>query len=586
MNERKEQNQFSEKMFQKLWFPAMASSVGLALGDMADAVVVGQKMGATGLAAISLALPIYMIINVFVHGLGIGGSIRYSKLLGAGQDQEARKSFHQIVEITLLFAILLSVLGSVGQILLLRLLGVQPSDGAVFTACRDYVSVIVMGMPILFLSYILNYYLRNDNMQTLATVGFTIGNLADLGMNVLFVLVLDYGASGAAFSTVLGQLIAVVIYAIAIVKKKQTLSFQYEGLDCDALKTAWKCFITGFSTSVQFIWQFLFLLIVNHALMYYAGGEGVAVFDMVQNMSYLILYLYDGTAKALQPLVSTYCGERNPVGEKSVRELGIRYGSAVGIPVSLLLAIMAPTVCRLFGLNTDSLIGMGGLAIRLYCLGAPIGGLNLMLEGYYQACEREKPAFILATLRGALVLIPCTLILIPFGLTLFWILFPLTEVVSLLFFLIWKRGESKRSAKIQVGESRVFRKTIANKNEDLKVLLSEVEIFCESWNANSRQTYFVNMAVEEICVLIMKKAFTEDGEGYIQLTVIALENGEFELHIRDNARMFNPFAVARSQGENQEEYDMDTAGMRVISSKAKHFFYRQYQGFNTLVVRV
>jgi Na+-driven multidrug efflux pump len=69
-------------MFFKLWIPATISSVGLALGDIADAVVVGQKMGVTGLAAISLSLPIYMVINVFMHSLGLGGSAKFSKLLG------------------------------------------------------------------------------------------------------------------------------------------------------------------------------------------------------------------------------------------------------------------------------------------------------------------------------------------------------------------------------------------------------------------------------------------------------------------------------------------------------------------------
>ena len=43
---------FTGKIFARLWAPAMASSVGWAFSDMADAVVVGQKLGTTGLAAL------------------------------------------------------------------------------------------------------------------------------------------------------------------------------------------------------------------------------------------------------------------------------------------------------------------------------------------------------------------------------------------------------------------------------------------------------------------------------------------------------------------------------------------------------
>ena len=68
---------FTGRMFRGLWIPAMLSSLGWALSDMADAVVVGQRLGAVGLAAISLILPVYMINCMFAHGLGLGGSVRY-----------------------------------------------------------------------------------------------------------------------------------------------------------------------------------------------------------------------------------------------------------------------------------------------------------------------------------------------------------------------------------------------------------------------------------------------------------------------------------------------------------------------------
>ena len=54
-------DRFTARMFRGLWVPAMLSSLGWALSDMADAVVVGQRLGAVGLAAIGLILPVYMI---------------------------------------------------------------------------------------------------------------------------------------------------------------------------------------------------------------------------------------------------------------------------------------------------------------------------------------------------------------------------------------------------------------------------------------------------------------------------------------------------------------------------------------------
>ena len=67
-------DRFTGPMYRRLWGPAMLSSLGWALSDMADAVVVGQSLGTTGLAAISLILPVYMINCMIVHGLGTAGS--------------------------------------------------------------------------------------------------------------------------------------------------------------------------------------------------------------------------------------------------------------------------------------------------------------------------------------------------------------------------------------------------------------------------------------------------------------------------------------------------------------------------------
>lgn len=59
-----------------------------------------------------------------------------------------------------------------------------------------------------------------------------------------------------------------------------------------------------------------------------------------------------------------------------------------------------------------------------------------------------------------------------------------------------------------------------------------------------RQRYLVDLTVEEIGVVIISKAFASQPDGYIQLTLIACEDGGFQLHVRDNAAGFDPFSLA------------------------------------------
>ena len=92
----KKEDYFIPRMFYKLLIPSVFSSFGFALADMADALVLGQKLGETGLAAISLCLPLFMLINIFMDTLGIGGSVYFSQKLGEGYAEKAVHCFNRI----------------------------------------------------------------------------------------------------------------------------------------------------------------------------------------------------------------------------------------------------------------------------------------------------------------------------------------------------------------------------------------------------------------------------------------------------------------------------------------------------------
>ena len=202
--ERKQENYFTAKMMRRQLVPSLISALGLAFGDIVDALVVGRQMGVTGLAAISLTLPVFMVINVVMHGFGIGALCatqcfwqkgrrkkRWGRISGDSSDCRTardracagRESFSSADSL---------------------FLGTVPEDGIFYEAAGTYAGIILGGIPLFFLAYISNYYLRNDDCQRLAGVGFTIGNLSDIGLNFLLVWGLDLGVAGAAWATLAG----------------------------------------------------------------------------------------------------------------------------------------------------------------------------------------------------------------------------------------------------------------------------------------------------------------------------------------------------------------------------------------------
>lgn len=577
--DKKETNYFALRMFIRQFVPIIISSVGLAFADIVDTVVIGNSMGVTGLAAISLSLPIFMIINIIMHSLGIGGSIRFSKHLTYGEKEEATEGFRGIIYTAILISILMVVFGNCFIDDVIRVLGASDTDTLLFIATKEYVRIIISGMPLFFFSYIMNYYLRNDDKEKLASIGFTIGNISDIVLNIVFVLLLDMGVTGAAYATLSGLMISSCVYLIGLYKNPGNIRlfpFKFK------LKGNLECFRVGFSSSSQYIFSMIFLWLTNQILMKLSGSTGVAVFDVIQNASFLILYLYDGTAKAMQPLVSTYFGEKNQKGWKYILKLGILFGSVAGIIAIAMIMIFPQLICNLFGITGGKALQMGMYALRVYGCGAAFAGISILLESYYQSIEQEKKAFMITLFRGSLFLIPFMLLFAWIGIDWFWLFYPVTEIVSLTVFLIWKK--IKKGGEKDFNEEEVLSRTIRSLGDDLQFLLKDVEEFCEKWGGDRKQQYFVNMAVEELCVSIMTKAMVDKG-GFIQLSLIA-EEKEFELHIRDSAVTFNPFDMQSASTVPGETFDIDAVGVMIIKNKSKFFSYRKYQGFNTLIVRI
>ncbi len=573
-------------MFRRLWAPAMISSLGWALSDMADAIVVGQRLGTVGLAVISLILPVYMVNCMFAHGLGLGGSVRYARLLGEGKPNEAKNNFAQIFTMALVFSVGAAVLGTVFLTPLLRVLGTRPEDGALFEATRGYLRIQLLATPLFYLSNIFNYYLRNDGSEKLAGAGSVIGNVCDIALNILLVLVMHMGTAGAALATALGQIITISVYLPGFFRKGHVLRFTPPGAGW--IGRSLSMLRAGLATSVQYMYQMVFFLLCNHLLMRLGGETGVAVFDILQNTSYLILYLYEGTARAMQPVLSTYHGERNEPGQRTLLRVGFGSGILAGSAMILLAALWPSGICALFGVAGTAAEPLAHTALRIFVLGAFFAGINILLCNYFQSYEKEKLSFLIETLRGALFLLPMTILCASFGLEKFWWLFPGTEISSLavtllIIAVLRRRGYGARDG---TAEERVFRRTILSTNTDIGAASADLEAFCEKWGATARQQYAVMMTAEELGLAILRHGFRGREDGYIQITVIAQEDGTFELHLRDDAVSFDPFSLDTARASSGEDVDMDSIGMLMIKKRAKEFFYRRYQGFNSLIVKL
>ena len=206
-------------MFHRLLAPSLAYSLGLAFAAMADAIVIGWQMGATGLAALCFSLPLHTMLLAFVHGLGLGGSTRYARLLAEGKCAQATDCFNRVLQAGLAVSVLLAALVNLFPQAILELLGTTPADGTLYTAAKGYLCLIAAGAPLFLLKYVLNDFLRSDDNRRLATRGSLYGNAVRIALDLVFVPGLGMGTAGAAGATLIGLSVSVLCYSPPFLRK-------------------------------------------------------------------------------------------------------------------------------------------------------------------------------------------------------------------------------------------------------------------------------------------------------------------------------------------------------------------------------
>ena len=579
---------FVKRMFYRFLIPSLATSFFLSLSNIVDSLVIGQRMQESGLAAVSLTLPIFMVYNVLDIALSTGGAMTYSQMLGVGNVKKARAHFTQTAALSLLLSLPFVLLGLIGTPLVAWILGAAPEQGEVYRYTLDYAQILLLAAPLFFLNFVFYEFIRVDDGEVRASVGFIAGTVADFTLNFVFVLGLGLGVRGAILATVAGQLISILIYLGHFLHPGHVLQFCRGALQ---KKELLQSFRLGFAGSSRYILQFIFLLSANQILIRNHGALGVAVFDLLLNVNYVAFSLFDGSLSTMQPLVTTFIGEHHFDAAKSTLKRALVWGSALTAGLLAVIGVFAPQICCAFGVTEAAANHEGTAAVRIFLIGVLFAGWNTLYAGFAQASGHEMLTFLMFLLRNLAVLLPCMFVFSLFGrLSVIWWMYPAAEIISM---AVWMLAIKKTNSSFldQTEDTHILRTGLGNDPKEIGSVIQAVEGFCEKWEASMKQSYYVTLTVEEICSAIILNAFDKQNriaeENYIQLTLVAKENGDFELHLRDNAKSFNPFDMVTKQILNADSTEgLESIGILMVKQKAKQFFYRRYLGFNVLVITV
>ena len=209
-----------DKRIRALAIPALATLAVEPIYVLTDTAIVGRALGTSALGGLALASTVLSALVWSCNFLSFGTTSRVALLTGRGRHREAAASAAQGLWLAVGVGLLLLVVVGTGAGWLARALG---GEGEVLDAATTYLRISAIGVPFILIPLVGQGYLRgrSDTRTPLRIV--LLGNLANLGLELLFVYGFGWGVAGSAWSTVIAQAGVAAVFAVLLGRRVRDL---------------------------------------------------------------------------------------------------------------------------------------------------------------------------------------------------------------------------------------------------------------------------------------------------------------------------------------------------------------------------
>ena len=425
-----------KSMFRRILKQALPTMIAFTMSGMysvVDGLFVGKAAGDIGLAAINIAWPIPAVITALGVGIGTGGSVLYSNMMGKGDREGCRRMFNTTATLLVLAGILLSLFLFLVRDPLLQILG---AEGEVLEEAQKYTGIIIAGGVLQVCGTGITPILRNMNLSFAAMISMVTGFAVNIGVNYYLMFPMGMGIRGAAWGTVTAQLVVLVISVEVLLKAyKEKARPALEGkLAAGICRSG----VTAFGVSLA---PTVALIFTNWQCLRYGGNAAVACYAVISYIVFPVQYLLTGIGDGVQPLLSYYNGAGKPAELAQVRKTARVGAGVLGVITMAAVFICTPHLARWFGLSDEAVVFFE-TGMRISALAFLVTGFVKFNLSYLNAVLKTKLAVIL-TFAESLIVSPAYLFLLPVavGMSGIWISLPATAVTMLVIYGIINRKE-------------------------------------------------------------------------------------------------------------------------------------------------
>lgn len=396
----------------KFAVPSIIAMLVGALYNIVDQLFIGQAVGPLGNAATNIAFPFSTSCLSLALLFGIGGASCFNLNMGRGEREKAPYFVGNAAVMMLLCGVLLMVITKLFLTPLLNLFG-SPAD--VLPLAQEYVRITSWGFPFMIITTGGGHLIRADGSPRMTMLCNLLGAVINTGLDALFVLGFQWGMAGAAYATIIGQIISGTVAIIYLTRYKTV----HVGLK--HLRIRWKytgrIMAIGMASCINQLAMMVVQIAMNNLLKHYGAlsvyGESIpiAVSGIVMKVNQITFSIVIGLGQGAQPIISfNYGAEKYERVRKAFRS-AITVGAAVAVSAFILFQLFPREIIAAFGTGSDEYFDFGVKFFRVFLFFTWLNCLQPIASTFFTSIGKSVKGAFLSLTRQILFLLPPMIVL-------------------------------------------------------------------------------------------------------------------------------------------------------------------------------
>ncbi len=567
---------FLKKAYHAALLPSMLSILGGCINILADGILIGQKIGAAGLAAVNFCMPVYLFLCIIGSMPVSGAAICCSREIGENHLQEAQGFYRNAVTICFIASAVVMASGLTAidglSVFLCR-------DVTVLPMVRDYALATLIGALPKILIYVPFWFLRLDGKDRIVTVMMLVMAFGNVALDILFLNIPGAGVFGAGLASVIATA-AACIYGFWELQRGN--SCFHIGFGIPHKAELCSLVLAGSPAAMNNLFQALRMLSVNVLLSKYGGSMPVAEFSVLNGIGAFSEAVTSGVPQACTAMLGIYRGERDNESTRLLIGLEVKRGLAGCFVFGLCIVAGADIISMLYGMEQPMRPAFLYLAVSL------VPSLwNNILSGYYNVAGHIRLSNMIIVLRVFVSAAPCLALFLIIGITP-WLFLVTGELLTIVIWFVvtgavhWKNNNRSRYLLMDQAlerEGRAINFSMVSNPQKICEASEQITYFCRENGMHDGQVVRVSLALEEIMTLIT--TVNEPAQVSFDVRVFAVQ-GIIGIRIRYDGKDYSPLAPENELNGNNELY----MGIWMIRKMVKEVMYQRTFGKNTLLLQI